>query len=303
MRKTMAYKTIDAERKKLQVVFLLPLLISLIILIIVPMASLFGLSFTNFKMVKPTFSFTGLENYIDLLKDDDFINAAKNSVFMVFFSVLFQMILGVSAAIVISKTKRFVGVVRALIIMPMVIPPVIIGLMWRILLLPTYGGIDVLLDTIGWVNSPEWLANPMTAKFVLVLVAVWEWTPFVIIFVLAALEGLPVSPYEAARIDGANLLQEIYYITLPLIKNVVKFVLVFRVVEGLKIFPLVFALTQGGPGRNTEELTYFIYSEGFIKFRTGYASAAAMLMFAVLIILVALFYAKRNTKSKEGEKV
>lgn len=286
--------TLQSERRNLQIAFLLPLFLSLLILVLLPMASLFGLSFTNYKMTSPQFRFTGLENYINLFTDRGFRNAVKNTLFMVTFGVLIQMVLGVAAALAIQRMKHLRGLVQALIVMPMVIPPVIAGLIWRILLIPKYGGVHALLYGLGIQDAPAWLTDPVSARWVIVLVSVWEWMPFVVLFVIAALDSLPVSPFEAARIDGAGFLQELWYLTLPLIRPVLSMVLVFRVVEGLKIFPLVFSLTQGGPGNNTEELTYFAYSEGFVKFKIGYASASSMLMFGVLLVLIILFYGRKK---------
>ncbi|BFJ85321.1 sugar ABC transporter permease [Ruthenibacterium sp. CLA-JM-H11] len=286
--------TLQSERRNLQIAFLLPLFLSLLILVLLPMASLFGLSFTNYKMTSSQFRFTGLENYINLFTDKGFRNAVKNTLFMVTFGVLIQMVLGVAAALAIQRMKHLRGLVQALIVMPMVIPPVIAGLIWRILLIPKYGGVHALLYGLGIQDAPAWLTDPVSARWVIVLVSVWEWMPFVVLFVIAALDSLPVSPFEAARIDGAGFLQELWYLTLPLIRPVLSMVLVFRVVEGLKIFPLVFSLTQGGPGNNTEELTYFAYSEGFVKFKIGYASASSMLMFGVLLVLIILFYGRKK---------
>ena len=286
--------TLQSERRNLQIAFLLPLFLSLLILVLLPMASLFGLSFTNYKLTSPQFRFTGLENYINLFTDKGFRNAVKNTLFMVTFGVLIQMVLGVAAALAIQRMKHLRGLVQALIVMPMVIPPVIAGLIWRILLIPKYGGVHALLYGLGIQDAPAWLTDPVSARWVIVLVSVWEWMPFVVLFVIAALDSLPVSPFEAARIDGAGFLQELWYLTLPLIRPVLSMVLVFRVVEGLKIFPLVFSLTQGGPGNNTEELTYFAYSEGFVKFKIGYASASSMLMFGVLLVLIILFYGRKK---------
>ena len=290
--------TLQMERQRLQAAFLLPLFLALLLLVLVPMLSLFGLSFTNYKLNSGQIRFTGLQYYLDLFGDKDFQNAAGNTIFMVFWSVLLQMVLGVAAALAIQRMRRLRGIVQALIVMPMVIPPVVAGLIWRILLIPRYGGIHALLAGLGITDAPAWLTDPVSARWVLVLVSVWEWLPFVVLFILAALDSLPISPFEAARIDGANFLQELFHLTLPLIRPVLSMVLVFRIVEGLKIFPLVFSLTQGGPGRNTEELTYFAYSEGFTKFRVGYASASSMLMFAVLLALIVFFYGRKPREKR-----
>ena len=190
--------TLKSERQTLQIAFLFPLFLSLLILVLVPMASLLGLSFTNYKMTGGRFRFIGLENYIDLFTDKGFINAAQNTIFMVFFSVLLQMVVGVAAALAIQRMKRLRGLVQALIVMPMVIPPVVAGLIWRILLIPKYGGIHALLYGIGIQEAPAWLTDPVSARWVIVLVSVWEWVPFVVLFVIAALDSLPVLKQHAS---------------------------------------------------------------------------------------------------------
>ena len=156
--------TLQSERRNLQIAFLLPLFLSLLILVLLPMASLFGLSFTNYKMTSSQFRFTGLENYINLFTDRGFRNAVKNTLFMVTFGVLIQMVLGVAAALAIQRMKHLRGLVQALIVMPMVIPPVIAGLIWRILLIPKYGGVHALLYGLGIQDAPAWLTDPVSAR-------------------------------------------------------------------------------------------------------------------------------------------
>ncbi|GHV44281.1 ABC transporter permease [Spirochaetia bacterium] len=292
---------IQSERQHMQILFLLPLLLAMVALILIPMGSLFGISFSNYKLTSAAFRMIGFRNYGDLLGDGNFRNAAKNSVIMVFWSVLLQMVLGVIAAMVIQRLRKLRAFVQMIIVVPMVVPPVIAGLIWRILLVPKYGGIDAFLLGFGITNGPAWLSEPFFALWTIILVSVWEWTPFVILFVIAALDSLPLSPFEAARIDGANFLQETFYLTLPLIRPILATVLIFRIVEGLKIFPLVYTLTQGGPGRYTEELTYFAYSEGFVKFKLGYASASSVMMFTVIIVLIVLFYGHITRKGKKPQ--
>lgn len=164
--------------------------------------------------------------------------------------------------------------------------------------MPKYGGFNVMLQQLGF-TPPDWLGEPGYAMLTIILAAVWEWTPFVVLFILAGLEGLPASPYEAIKIDGANWLQEIWYLTLPLLKPIIGVVVVFRIIEGLKIFPLVFSLTEGGPGSSTEEITFYVYKQGFSYLRLGYASAAAMLVFGLmfLAIFLAMKYGNRKKTS------
>ncbi len=294
-----AYVSLERERRRLQLIFVLPLMLSIVTLVAVPIASLVGISFTSLNFGKKGLSFLGFDNYAGLVNDPNFINAFVNTVIMLAGTVGLQMALGIVIALIIHKTSFMQGTIRTVILFPMIIPPIIVGIMWRVLLLPKYGSFNVMLAELGFKNVPDWLSSPALAMMTIILVAVWEWTPFVVLFVLAGLEGQPASPYEAIKIDGANWWQEIRYLTLPLLKPILGIVVMFRIVESLKIFPLVFSLTEGGPGSSTVDFAYYVYKEGFSYLRLGYASAAAMLVFAIL--LLAIYFAIRiGSRRKKG---
>jgi len=291
-------RTITGEKRLLQRIFILPLAVTLLVMIIIPLLTLFVFSFTSVKTGFKDFRFLGLANYIALLKDSNFINALINTIIFLAGTTILQMILGISYGMLIFKTKLFNGTIRLLMMLPMVISPIIAGVIWRIILMPKYGGVNILLSTLGVSNPPEWLSNEFTAKISIIFAATWEWTPFVILFILAGLESLPQSPFESIKIDGANWFQELIYLTLPMLKKIIYVVIIFRIIEGLKVFPLIFAMTQGGPGTATEELTFTVYKNGFKYMKLGYASAASMFIFLIIIVSIFLI----SISNKPGTK-
>lgn len=292
------FTSLTQERKRMQRIFLIPLVFSIAVLVGLPIISLVGISFSSLKLSGGGFSLNGLSNYIKLLSDSSFLKAAGNTLIIVVGSISLQMILGIAIALLIHHTKFLQGTLRILILLPMVIPPIIVGIMWQIILMPSYGGVDVLLKTLGITNVPDWLGNPQLALISLIVVSAWAWTPFVVLFMLAGLQSLPITPFEAAKIDGANWFQEIRHITLPLLGRLMGVVIILRLIETLKIFPVIFGLTGGGPGNATEDIAFYVYKEGFTNLNLGYASSAAMMLFIVMggVILIGMWIGKIRSK-------
>ncbi len=278
--------SISEERRRIQLMFMVPMIVTLIVMIIVPLCSLFIFSFTSVKVGFTDFNFIGLENYVMLFEDTYFQTALFNTLFMMTCIVLLQMILGYLLAIVIYKSHFFRGAIRLIMMFPMVVSPIIVGLMWRILLMPKFGGFNILLSSLGVNEIPDWFGGVWLSKMVIIFAATWEWTPFVVLYLLAGLEGLPSAPFESAKIDGVNSFQETFFITIPMLKKLLITVFLFRIVEGFKIFPLIFAITSGGPGRATEDLTYMVYKNGFRYLKLGYASATSMIILVLIASVV-----------------
>lgn len=279
MKKTLT--TYD-ERRRIQRTFMIPLIVTILVMIIAPLIALFVFSLTSVQTGFKNFNYIGFFNYQLLFEDPDFWTAFGNTLFMMFGIVFFQMLLGVSYAILIYKTKFLNGFVRVVMMFPMVISPIIAGIIWRILLMPRYGGLNILLSGMGFTNIPDWFGGKYLSKFVIIATAAWEWTPFVILYVLAGLEGMSSSPFESAKIDGANWFQEIVYIMLPMLKKLLITVTLFRIIESFKIFPLIYSITSGGPGNATEDLTYAIYKNGFKYLKLGYSSAISMIILVLI---------------------
>jgi len=166
----------------------------------------------------------------------------------------------------------------------MVIPPVIVGLTWKVLFTPNLGGINYYLKMIS-IQGPDWLNRPFTAQIAVLLAAVWEWTPFVMLLLLAAMENLAPETREAATIDGVSKTQMVRFITLPLIKPVIIIVLLFRIMDALGILPLVFVMTKGGPASATEIINFYAYMSGFVYYKVGYAAGLITVLFAIVFAL------------------
>ena len=274
-------------------------------MIIVPMLSLFVFSFTSVRVGFRNFRFVGLSNYWALLTDTDFVSAISVTLILLAFSVFLQMVLGIVYALIIHKTKIFVGFIRLVMMFPMVVSPIIVGIIWRTMIMPNFGGIELVLASLGLPGLPDMLSDPWRARSLIILATTWQWTPFVILYILAGLEGMSVSPFESAKIDGANWFQEIIYLTLPMLSKIIVVVLIFRIIESMKVFPLIFALTQGGPGRATQDLTYLVYQSGFRYLRLGYASAVSMFLLALAItaiVVLGLVTQTKNTKVRRNDE-
>jgi multiple sugar transport system permease protein len=166
----------------------------------------------------------------------------------------------------------------------MVLPPVVVGVLWKAFLIRGIGGLDYFLEQLH-LPTPGLLETANGALIALILTVTWEWTPFVMLLLLAGLESLPEEPFEAARVDGASGWQVLRYVTLPLLRPTILVVLLFRIVESTKVFPVIFTITGGGPGQATENMDFYAYLVGFRYFDLGYAAAllvAILLMFAVV---------------------
>jgi multiple sugar transport system permease protein len=179
------------------------------------------------------------------------------------------------------------NVARALLIVPMMVTPVVVGVIWRMALNPDYGVINYLLSLLH-VAGPDWLSSPSLAMVSIVLTDVWLSTPFVTIIIIAGISSLPRDPFEAAKVDGANAFQSFFYITLPLLKPVIWVAVMFRLIDSFKRFDSIFIMTGGGPGIATETLNLYAYNTAFFYMDTGYASALASFLF-IIIAVVSIF--------------
>ena len=179
---------------------------------------------------------------------------------------------------------------RTLIILPMSITPIVVGLMWRILYNPSFGLINSTLASLG-IAGPEWLGSRDTALLSVILVDVWQWTPFMFLMMTAELQSLPIEPFEAARVDGASGLQTFQLITLPMMKPIILIALLFRIIDGFKVstFDPIFIMTKGGPGSITQTLNIYAFLTGFEWFNLGYASAIVVCALLLLTLIGRLF--------------
>lgn len=228
-------------------------------------------------------SFVLLGNYASVLQDDAFWGALLRSLLYVGFAVGAELVLGIALALLLRKQMRGVGLVRSLIIVPMMIPPVVAGLIWKILYDPSFGILNYALSVVG-VTGPAWVANASTALPSLIIVDIWQWTPFMVLVLLAGLSSLPEEPVEAARVDGASSWQVFRFVTLPGLRRIINVLILFRAVDAFKSFDTIFTLTQGGPGRATETAVYDTYLTAFRYFELGKAASIAVLLLLLTIL-------------------
>jgi len=240
----------------------------------------------SFKGEIAGFNFVFAKNYIKALTDPIFQTSLKNTAILVCIAVPIEMLLGLGIALMLNqdiKGKRFF---RSLFLLPLMTTPIVVGNIWRLMYNSEFGLINYILTSIGILNKPiPVLGQPETALFGIILIDIWEWTPFVMLIILSGLQALPTAPYEAALVDGASSLQIFRRITLPMLTPTLIVALLLRLMDAIKIFDVVYITTFGGPGLSTEIIGLTIYKEAFRKLNLGYASALTVIVLFVVIIV------------------
>lgn len=276
----------------------LPVVIILFTLTLFPIISSLFLSFNKVSEISQI-TFIGFKNYIDMLTDDkDFWNGLRLSITYTFLAVGIEFMLGFIMALLLNQEIRFIKVLRFFLILPMVITPIVTGLVWHILYSPSFGLINYILSLLG-IGPKAWLTQTQTAMYAVVFTDIWQWTPFMFLMLYAGLQSLPNEPYEAALIDGASSIQMLRYITLPLLKNIIVLAIIFRSIDAFFSFDVIFALTKGGPGTATTTLNIYSFYTGFNWFKLGYTAAIATTMLVIIVCIVYLFTLITRTSLKE----
>jgi multiple sugar transport system permease protein len=277
---------------KIYAITIAPYFIIMLVLTALPVIFLIYISFTGLKLtnLSGTFSFTGLTNYIQLATDQRFLHSMWVTIKFIVFQVSIQLVLGFLIALLINSIQKGSSIIKSLFVIPLVVPPVLVGLIFRVLCTPQLGGIGWVADILG-LPAIDWLSSPTAAFWAVIMAAVWVWTPYVILMYSAALETMPKEPFEAAKIDGASFFQMTYYITLPLLKPITYIVIFFRILEAMAIFPIIYTMTSGGPAQATEPTNYLVFQNAFHYYKIGYA-ASMMLVFFMLLIIFNLFFVK-----------
>jgi len=235
--------------------------------------------------------FIGLENYSTLLKTDLFQQAIQNTLVLTAASIAIELFIGYCIARLFFSIADVPGngIIRTVYIIPMMVTPVVSGLLWSYILDPTLGIANYILHKIG--QQPYgWFATPQTALKSVIMVNVWQWSPFLMLLILAGLMSIPREQYEAAAIDGANFLQIIRHIEVPFLRNVVLIGMIFRVIDNFRMFDVVYVATRGGPGSATEVVSMYTFREMFQFFNVGYGSAAAVIILIMATLVTNILY-------------
>ena len=244
--------------------------------------------------------FIGLDNYIEALGDERFREALVHTLAFTVASVTLELTLGCVLALAMNRTFRGRGLVRAAILVPWAIPTVVAALIWRFMFDGDSGIVNAALAWLG-VDPPVWFVDRLAAWVPVVLGDVWKETPFVALLLLAGLQGIDASLYEAARIDGASAWRQFRHITLPLLKPALLVALIFRTRDAFRVFDLVYVMTGGGPGTATEPIALYTFTSLLQNLRFGYGSALSVLVFLVAFLL-ALGYIRVVGADLTGER-
>jgi multiple sugar transport system permease protein len=260
-----------------------PCAIYLLVFSVYPLIASLRLSFTDETASSAHPHWIWFANYGRLFHDPFFWNAARNSAVIVFASVALEIVLGVALALFFNLRLRGSAIVRGLLVLPMLITPIVVGVMWRALLNPDWGLANWTLGTLG-LGILDPLNSTSAAVITIVITDAWQWTPFVFLIVFARLQALPTDVFEASQVDGATAFAALRRLTLPLLAPAITIAGVFRAIDSFRSFDLVYGLTYGGPARATTTLGFFAYQQGFEFQNYSYSAAVAYMMVIILIV-------------------
>ncbi len=232
----------------------------------------------------------GIGNFTRLFSDGFFLTAMAHTFVFAVAALACEFLLGLGLALLLNSQIRGRSFFRASLLVPMMLPPVVAAIVWRLLLNPNFGAINGTLKQIGInTESLTWTASPNLAMLSVIAVDVWQWTPFVFLVLLAGLQAIPQEPYEAALIDGSSRWQTFWHVTLPLLKPAILIVLLLRTMDLLRVFDQIFILTEGGPGFATETISLYIYRTAFRFFDFGYAAAMSFVLLALTNVISVVY--------------
>jgi len=265
--------------------FIAPAVLVILGLSVVPVVWSLLLSFQADDLVTPS-RWVGLDNYDALVRDPNFGQAVRNTVVYTALYVPLSIVLGLALALVLNQRIRLVGVYRTLMFVPFVVSATAQGVLFSFILDPEFGAANSLLNRLGL--SPQgFLTDPGQALFVLVGITLWSGTGFCVVVYLAALQDVPPSLVEAARLDGAGRWQVLRHVVLPTLTPITVFLVLWQTINALQVFDLVYVTTKGGPLGSTTVIVYFVWEQAFKNFTAGYGAAAAYVIAVVLFVIAA----------------
>lgn len=278
--------------------FLAPAIIFLLITSVYPLLYSLALSFYRWNMSLPNSRpvWAGLDNYIALLNNEAFRSSFFITITFVTLAVTLQFLFGMGLALLITSGIRAIGVIRTVLLFPLMMTPVVAGVLWRTLFHSTYGVVNHLLSLVG-IPAQPWLGSATQALPAVITVEIWQNLPVVAFILAAGIQSLPTDLYKAAAVDGASRWQTFRMITLPLLKPVILVVLLLRIMDAFKVFDIVYTMTQGGPGQSTEVVSLLIYKTGLKFFQIGQASAMSW-VFLIVIFIISFFFIRELQRDR-----
>lgn len=281
--KKMKISNYKKAQRNIALLFLLPNFLGFLIFIVYPVLKSLYISFFNWDGLG-TKEFIGLGNYARLFRDSTFQVSFWNNIHYTVVTVPLSIIFGILIALLMNTKIKGIKVFRVIYFLPQITSMVAIGIVWTTVL-ANYGPINQFLMTLGMENPPQWLSSTTWALISVEIVSIWRSMGYNAVILLAGLQGVNAELYEAAKIDGAGAFKRFFSITLPMLSPTIFLCLVMQLIGSFKVFDTIMAMTQGGPGRATNVLTYYIYQRAFVDWQFGYASAIAYVLFAIIMVL------------------
>lgn len=295
----MAY--IKKRNRNIFLVFMMPAVVVLFGTTIYPMIYAGYLSFRSYDLAKLFVPrvFVGWANYREIITSSEFLHTLMVTFKLMAMTLSVQLVLGVGIALLVTQRLPGMGIARTLLLIPMIISPVIVGLVWLFLYFPELGYLNYFLSFVGlgpfaWITSTDW------ALWAIAIADIWQWTPFIMMGTAAALTNLSPEPFEAAKLDGNSALDVFWRVTLPQIRPVLISLLFLRAIDAFKIYDIIFVLTKGGPGDTTEVLSMFIYRQSFTFWRMGVGAAASFVSLIIIVVLITLFFKSLNREAHQA---
>ena len=269
--------------RNLNVIFPLPAVFFVVIMMVFPVGYTLVLSFTNWSLTSGMpLAFVGFRSYFRVFAEPRFLDAIGRTFAFTGMAMAVETIIGVAVALVLHREFRGKGLIKLLLLLPLVATPVAVGIVFNLFYDPTIGLANWALTQAG-LPKIEWVSNSASVLPSLVLVDAWQWTPMIVLIVLAGLAALPTDPYESARVDGANAAQTLWLVTLPMLMPTILTAMILRIIDALKTFDIIFAMTGGGPGYSSETLNILGFKYSFEYFRMGQASVILVTLFIIVL--------------------
>lgn len=287
--------TIEAANRRFGWFMSAPSLALLFAVILFPVFWALFTSVHDYTLIAPNFdNFTGAANYVEAVNTPEFRHSLLLTTMFVAGVVAIEFVLGFIVALMLNSVERFKPIYYGILLCPLLMNPVIVGLIWRMFLHPSLGIVNYLLSVAG-VEPVNWLGSTKVAIWTIIMVDIWHQVSFMIVLLLAGLSALPKEPYEAARVDGAGTIRAFLHITLPLMGPVIMVTLLIRLIFAVKTYDLVYIMTRGGPGTSTDFISYFIYRTAFVSLNIGEASAMSAILLSLILLLTGYLYRYMRT--------
>ena len=290
------------RKRSVPILFILPALILLLAITVFPLLYELRLAFVSWELTTTAkATFVGLQNFKNILFHDERFWSALNVTFILMIGgVAIELIIGTILALLLNGLKRSRTLLLSLFLIPVLIAPVVAGFQFRMIYHDQFGPLNYIIElvTFGHWHGVAWIAEPKVAIFAIMMTDVWQWTPFLMLIILAGLQSIPIELYEAARVDGASDSQMFWRVTIPILLPVMVIGVLIRAMDSFKLFDIIYLLTGGGPGDTTETISFYTYLQGFKFFSLGYTAAMAFIQLIIITVIAQLFLRVQQHQNK-----